>query len=141
MVNKIGKLAEALSTNRSGAPAWRSTRQAVEAYNPTRVIGKDLSAKLREHFFKTREAFRRQIDEIPISSRSVRLRALDRMAVRFEDMGNLLGAMAALEQAAKEMGGAYAGRGGAVDLKPVAQRAAQPGGGRSRRDRPALHGG
>ena len=39
------------------------------------------------------------------------------MAVRLEDMGNLLGAMAALEQAAKEMGGAYAGRGGAVGLK------------------------
>ena len=98
------------------------TRQAVEAYNPTRVIGKDLSAKLREHFFKTREAFRRQIDEIPISSRAVRLRALDRMAVRFEEMGNLFGAARILEQAAKEMGGMYVSRadlGAPVETRPA----------------------
>ena len=79
----------------------------------------NVAASLREHFHKTRKTFRRELEDIPIANRAVRLRALDRMARRFEEMGNLLGAMAALEHAAKEMGRAYAGRGGAVDVKPV----------------------
>ena len=78
------------------------------------MIGKDLSAKLREHFFKTREAFRRQIDEIPISSRSVRLRRLDQMCNEAMDAKAYREAAELLEQAAKEVGGVYVGRGGAI---------------------------
>ena len=90
------------------------TRQAVEAYNPTRVIGKNLSAKLREHFYKVREAFRRDIDEIPIASKAVRLRLLNQMV--FDSMDNKAYREAAelLEQAAKEVGGVYIGRGGLI---------------------------
>ena len=77
-----------------------------------------LAPSLRERFHKTREAFRREIVEIPIAMKAVRLRRLDRIYERFEDMGNYLGAAAILdEQAAKEMGGVYTGRGGAIESK------------------------
>ena len=53
------------------------SRQAVESYDPSKVKGARLSDKLREHFYNVREAFRRDIDEIPIASKAVRLRRLD----------------------------------------------------------------
>jgi hypothetical protein len=48
------------------------TRQLVEQYDPTRVAGRRLTKGLREHFYKAREAFRRDIDAIPISSMAFR---------------------------------------------------------------------
>ena len=68
------------------------SRQAVEAHDPSKVAGVNVAASLREHFHKTRKTFRRELEDIPIANRAVRLRALDRMARRFEEMGNLLGA-------------------------------------------------
>jgi len=53
--------------------------QAVEAYDPTKVAGQNLSAKLREHFHRVRESFRRDVDDIPIASKAVRLHRLDEM--------------------------------------------------------------
>ena len=92
-------------------------RQTIEGHDPTKVTRKNLAAKWREHFHLVRKSFREDIEAIPIASRAVRLLALDRMARRFEDMGNMIGAMAAIEQAAKEMGGSYVGR-GAITAKP-----------------------
>ena len=48
----------------------------MEAYDPGKVKGARLSDKLREHFYNVREAFRRDIDEIPIASKAVRLPGL-----------------------------------------------------------------
>jgi hypothetical protein len=56
--------------------------------------------------------FRRDIDEIPIASKAVRLRALDRMARASEEGKDFGRAAELLEQAAKEVGGVYVCRGG-----------------------------
>jgi hypothetical protein len=61
-----------------------------------------------------RQKFRTDLDDIPVASKAVRLRILDRMARKFEDRGNFLAAAQLLEQAAKEMGGMYVGRAGAI---------------------------
>lgn len=83
------------------------TTQAVEAYNPTRRAGAKLSAKWKALFEETRKAFLGTQAEIGISHRAVRLRALERMAQKAENMGNLALAKDLLEQAAKEVGNAY----------------------------------
>jgi hypothetical protein len=108
------------------------SRQTIEAYDPTKKQGGHLAAKLRERFYQTRKAFEADTASIPIANRSVRLRALDRMERRFEEMGNLLAAAQLLEQAAKEVGGVYVGRGGAVATP-------EPEGPRVPQDLPADH--
>jgi hypothetical protein len=102
------------------------SRQAVEAYDPTRKAGQRLSPKLREHFYRTRQKFRRDIDDIPLASKAARLAALSRMAERFEEMGNYLGAAALIEQAAKEVGGVYVGRAGGVEGSAQQSGSAEP---------------
>lgn len=65
------------------------TRQLVEQYDPTRVAGRRLTKGLREHFYKAREAFRRDIDAIPISSmafRPVQLEKFQRCLARRSKM-------------------------------------------------------
>lgn len=83
------------------------TRQIIEKYDPTKVNGANVCARFRERFFRIREKFRRDLDDIPIASKAVRLRRLDQMATALQDQGNYLGAAQLLEQAAKEMGGFY----------------------------------
>ncbi|HVO04028.1 MAG TPA: DUF2280 domain-containing protein [Candidatus Cybelea sp.] len=58
----------------------------------------------------TRERFLREIAEIGIAQKAVRLRMLHRMARRAEENHRLALAAAFLEQAAKECGGAYEDR-------------------------------
>lgn len=94
------------------------TRQAVEKYDPTKSAGAVLAADLRERFYRTREKFRADLSDIPIANKAVRLRALDRMAWRLEEEGDLRGVAEILEQAAKEVGGVYSGRGDAATSKP-----------------------
>ena len=48
-------------------------RQTIEAYDPTKVQGRNLSAKLREHFSKVRNGFLRDLDEVPIAIKAVRV--------------------------------------------------------------------
>lgn len=83
------------------------TRQAIEAYNPTKRAGAKLSEKWRTLFIETRAAFLEDTAEIGISHRTVRLRTLQRMAASAESMGNMTLCSQLLEQAAKEMGNAY----------------------------------
>lgn len=83
------------------------SRQAVEAYDPTKRAGAELSAEHRAVFEASRAAFLKQTAEIGISHRAVRLRALERLVDRAEAMGNITLAAELLEQAAKEMGGAF----------------------------------
>lgn len=83
------------------------TPQAVEAYDPTKRAGRNLAPKWKTIFEETRKAFTESTAEIGISHRTVRLRALQRMAEKAEKMGNMALASQLLEQAAKEMGDAY----------------------------------
>ena len=92
------------------------SRQAVEAYDPTRKAGQPLSPKLREHFCRTRQKFRRDIDDIPVASKAYRLTVLGEMVEQLRSLGNCLGAAALLEQAAKEVGGVYVGRAGGAEV-------------------------
>ncbi len=84
--------------------------QGVESYDPTKHAGRKLSAKWKVLFEETRKAFLEDTSKIGISHRSVRLRALHRMAEKAESNGNMGLAAQLLEQAAKESGGAYTNR-------------------------------
>lgn len=83
------------------------TRQAVQAYDPTKYAGRQLAKKWRDLFDATRKAHIEGAAEIGISHKNVRLRALQRMANKAESMGNLPLAAQLHEQAAKEMGNAF----------------------------------
>lgn len=84
--------------------------QAVEAYDPNKVAGKKLSERFRLLFDATRKAFLEDTSQIAISHRAVRLRALQRMAEKAENSGNMVLASSLLKQAAEEVGGSYTNR-------------------------------
>lgn len=86
------------------------SRQLVESHDPGKVAGKALAPKWRTLFAETRKAFLEDTAEIGISHRTVRLRALQRMAAKAEDQGNMMLAASLMEQAAKEMGNAFTNR-------------------------------
>ena len=83
------------------------SRQAVEAYDPTKRAGVALAPVHRAMFEATRAAFLADSAAIGISHRAVRLRTLQRLADRAEAMGNIAMAASLLEQAAKEVGNAF----------------------------------
>lgn len=86
------------------------TRQAVQAYDPTKYAGRQLSKKWRDLFEATRKAHLADTAEIGISHRAVRLRSLQRMVNKAEGQGNMALAAQLLKQAAEEVGGAYTNR-------------------------------
>lgn len=105
---------------------FEMSRGHVQQYDPTKVNGKELSAKWRDLFHATREAYRRAVAEIPIAEQAFRLRSLGKIHERHMARGNLKGAAEALEQAAKEIGGAFTNRrehtgagGGPIEQKTV----------------------
>ncbi|MEJ0050915.1 MAG: DUF2280 domain-containing protein [Methylovirgula sp.] len=65
------------------------TRQSIEHYNPTSRQGHDLAKKWADLFEATRKEFLDDTKAIAISHRSVRIRALQRMAAKAEEMGGL----------------------------------------------------
>lgn len=83
------------------------SKQAVEAYDPTKRAGAKLAEKWRSLFEMARAEFLADTDRIAISHRVVRLRTLQRMAEKAESMRNIALAAQLLKQAAEEMGGAY----------------------------------
>jgi hypothetical protein len=83
------------------------TRQQCEAYDPNKKIGKGLSAKWKALSEETRKRFLEDASQIPIANQTFRLRTLDRMLQRVEKQGNLALAAQLLEQASKEVGGAF----------------------------------
>lgn len=86
------------------------THQQVSAYDPNTANGARLSEKHKALFVETREKFKANVSAIPIANVTVRLRALDKMARKAVDNGNAKMAAALMEQAAKEVGGAYTNR-------------------------------
>lgn len=83
--------------------------QAIK-YDPTKPAGKNLSKKLREIFEATRAKFLEDISTIPIAQQAYRLRVLQRNLERADSRGNSAMVSTLLEQAAKELGGAFTNR-------------------------------
>jgi hypothetical protein len=100
------------------------TRQHVYAYDPN--ASQMMAPRWRELHAATRQAHLRQVSEIGIANRTVRLAMLDRMA-RHSFTHDCFGAAASyLEQAAKECGGMYENRRAPIQIMAVAS--AQPAG-------------
>jgi hypothetical protein len=104
-----------------------ASRQLVESHDPTKRAGSGLAPKWQALFEETRKSFLEDTAGIAVSHRAVRLRALQRMQEKAEDRGNMVLAASLLEQAAKEMGGAYTNRreltgkeGGPVEVRTLA---------------------
>lgn len=83
------------------------TRQAIEKYDPTARAGRNLSKSLREEFDRARKAAIADVDGIAIAHRAVRLRQLQRLALKAEAAGDIGQATACLRQAAMEVGDAF----------------------------------
>lgn len=63
--------------------------------------------RYRQLFHEVRERWLNDIAAIPIANQGHRLRVLDRLANRLEQQGDYLGALKAIELAAKEAGGLF----------------------------------
>ncbi|QFI65778.1 DUF2280 domain-containing protein [Sinorhizobium alkalisoli] len=86
------------------------SRQLVESHDPNKKAASGLAPKWRVLFEETRKTFLEDTATIAISHRAVRLRALQRMAEKAENQGNMVLASSLLKQAAEEVGGAYTNR-------------------------------
>lgn len=84
--------------------------QGIEKYDPHKWAGRNIPEKWKELHAETRAAFLADTASIGISHRVVRLRALERMAIKAEGQGNMVLASSLMEQAAKEVGDAYTNR-------------------------------
>jgi hypothetical protein len=103
------------------------TRQSVEGYDPSKKAGSKLAEKWKALFEETRKTFLEDTATIAISHRAVRLRALQRMAEKAENQGNMVLAANLMEQAAKEVGDSFTNRralvgadGGAIEVRTLA---------------------
>ncbi|KKZ89052.1 DUF2280 domain-containing protein [Rhizobium phaseoli] len=86
------------------------SRQLVESHDPNKKAASGLAPKWRALFQETRKTFLEDTATIAISHRAVRLRALQRMAEKAENQGNMVLASSLLKQAAEEVGGSYTNR-------------------------------
>lgn len=86
------------------------SRQLVESHDPNKKAASGLAPKWRALFEETRKTFLEDTATIAISHRAVRLRALQRMAEKAENAGNMVLASSLLKQAAEEVGNAYTNR-------------------------------
>ncbi len=87
------------------------TRPQVQSYDPTKSKGRNLAAKLVAVFYATRKAFLENVASIPIANQSVRVERLEAMwRKQSGPRGNPAMAQSLLEQASKEVGGAYSNR-------------------------------
>lgn len=86
------------------------SRSQVAKYDPTKHYGQNLGKKLRGIFEATRAAFLSDVATIPIAQQAYRLRILQRALERAESRGNTLMVSQLLEQAAREVGGAFTNR-------------------------------
>ncbi|WP_353171305.1 DUF2280 domain-containing protein [Acinetobacter rudis] len=84
------------------------TRQQCEAYDPTKRVGKDLSAEFKAEFEATRRDFLDTPENIPTANKSVRLKILNDLV--YKNPKNVRAVRGLLEQIAKEMGNQYTNR-------------------------------
>lgn len=85
-------------------------RMQAGKYDPTKPGGRNLSPKLKALFAATREKFLDDVSTIPIAQQAYRLRVLQRNLERADQRGNAAMVTSILEQAAKELGGAFTNR-------------------------------
>jgi hypothetical protein len=86
------------------------SRQRVHYYDASHRMGAGLPAELKKLFENTRKKFLEEPPSAPIANRNYRLTVLQRALNLAETRGQLPEVRAALEQAAKEDGGAYTNR-------------------------------
>lgn len=99
-------------------------RMQAAKYDPTKPAGRNLGKKLVDLFHATREAFKTEAAQVPIAMQSYRLKVLQRQLERAEKQGNQAMVSTLLEQAAKEVGGAFTNRrehtgAGGAPLQPM----------------------
>lgn len=82
------------------------TRAQAWKYDASRR-GCRMGPDLKHVFFEVRERWLNRVSEIGVANRGHRLRALDRLAAKLEAQGDYHGALSALEQAAREVGGFF----------------------------------
>ena len=101
------------------------TAAQVVYYDPaTAQAEKELAQEWKELFARTRAAYVENVADIPVAHKAVRLRRLDRMAAKAESKGNMVLAASLMEQAAKELGGAFTNKqevkhSGRMDIRGV----------------------
>ncbi len=83
------------------------SRQLVSTYDPGTAAGKRLSERWQRLFAEAREAFLKDAAAVGIFHQIVRLRRLEALFLKAEAGGNVALAATVLEQAAKEVGGAF----------------------------------
>lgn len=88
-------------------------------YDPT-TSGTDVAKKWRKLFEKTRDAFLRSAQHVPIAQKVVRLERMQRIADKAEDMRNYPLAMNAIVEAEKMTGNYYTNRHVIEDADPAA---------------------
>lgn len=86
------------------------SKQAVEAYDPTKWAGRDLAKKWSAAFDLARKAYLEDLDGVPEAHKAVRVKQLARMARQASERGNVVLAADLLAQIAKEVGGAFTNR-------------------------------
>ncbi|EHJ62808.1 hypothetical protein NSU_0320 [Novosphingobium pentaromativorans US6-1] len=86
------------------------SRQQVEKYDPTKRAGQSLSKKLKAIFEATRDGFITNTAHIGWAHRSTRLRVIQRVGEKAEEMGNLALVLDAAKQAAMEEGNSFTNR-------------------------------
>lgn len=83
------------------------SRQQVASYDPTTHNGKDCAKKWKELFFATREKYQNDFSNVAISVKTYRLEMLQAMVEKALKSGNMVLASNLIEQASKEVGGAF----------------------------------
>jgi hypothetical protein len=84
-------------------------RQRVAFYNPDRG-GKQLAQKWKDLFVEARKSYVADVNNVGIAHRTFRLSMLHRLALAAEERGQVVVALSALEQAAKETGDVFTNR-------------------------------
>lgn len=86
------------------------TKQQVSAYHPERYVARALSEKWKVIFAETRKSFLEKVGDIPIANQAVRLHKLSQLIDTAMSRGNASLAAQLIEQASKEIGGAFTNR-------------------------------
>ena len=86
------------------------SRQQCEAYDPTKRTGQNLSKVLADEFYKTREQFRKNTDEMPLANLAVRLRHYENLLNNPQNKRNPILQLTILKQVAKDVGGQFTNR-------------------------------
>lgn len=85
--------------------------QSVEAYDPTKRAGRNLSTRWRRLFERTRQSFLEEIEKhLPEANKAVRIGYLCHAARAYKGKGNYVAMADMLERIAKEMGNVHTNR-------------------------------